>query len=626
MKICRNILIFSIVLFVFTGCQKPEKHRLEADEAALKIIAQHNMTLFGMNRPMSIERPSDILRRRLFEGQGLPYVGPESLGTDRLEKIEHWPEENYPRAQDQLIDPVVMLEEGMPVKMTLIEALQIGAQNSFDYQSMKESIFEAALDLDLEEDAFRPILSGVFNSNVVKDKQLETTRSTSSTTGDFGISQQFENGASITSAIAIDTAKLLADRGNATGNVGDSTFGSVGDLSIRIPLLRGSGRHIVTEPLTQAQRNVVYAMYEFERFKKTFAVNVASDYLGVLSQLDEVKNNEDNYRRLIASAIRARRRADAGRLTEVEVDQAVQDELRARNNWIRAKESYKSRLDSFKNLLNLPTDAQIELDRSELAGLSSRVEGFLARMEEQSLSQNDVFSVESEIVLAEPDMENRGSLEIDEEKAIQLAFENRLDLRVTVGRVYDSQRAIVVRADDLRGELTIEGGAQLGLSRSGSPTSKNTKARVDVGVFSVGMTLDLPLERTQERNNYRKAYIDLERAVRNVQEQEDRIKLDIRNNLRALLEARESLLIQTKSVKLAEKRVRSVNMFLEAGRAAIRDLLEAQDSLLQAQNSLTSAMVSYRVAELELQRDMGVLQINEKGLWTEYSPEVAKNE
>jgi len=65
--------------------------------------------------------------------------------------------------------------------------------------------------------------------------------------------------------------------------------------------------------------------------------------------------------------------------------------------------------------------------------------------------------------------------------------------------------------------------------------------------------------------------------------------------------------------------VRSTNLFLEAGRAQIRDLLESQEALLSAQNALTTAIINYRVAELELQRDMGVLQINEKGLWQEYS-------
>jgi hypothetical protein len=36
---------------------------------------------------------------------------------------------------------------------------------------------------------------------------------------------------------------------------------------------------------------------------------------------------------------------------------------------------------------------------------------------------------------------------------------------------------------------------------------------------------------------------------------------------------------------------------------------------------LTSAVVSYRIADLELQRDPGLLEVNEKGLWLEFSRE-----
>ena len=74
-------------------------------------------------------------------------------------------------------------------------------------------------------------------------------------------------------------------------------------------------------------------------------------------------------------------------------------------------------------------------------------------------------------------------------------------------------------------------------------------------------------------------------------------------------------------MKLARRRVTSTELFLEAGRAEIRDILEAQEALVQAQDSLTAALVDYRSAELELQRDMGVLEIDEKGLWREYRPE-----
>ncbi|MFW6337052.1 MAG: hypothetical protein ACOC3G_07975, partial [Phycisphaeraceae bacterium] len=57
------------------------------------------------------------------------------------------------------------------------------------------------------------------------------------------------------------------------------------------------------------------------------------------------------------------------------------------------------------------------------------------------------------------------------------------------------------------------------------------------------------------------------------------------------------------------------------GRAEIRDVLEARESLISARNALTSALVDYRVAELELQRDLGVLEVGADGLWRELSPD-----
>jgi hypothetical protein len=43
--------------------------------------------------------------------------------------------------------------------------------------------------------------------------------------------------------------------------------------------------------------------------------------------------------------------------------------------------------------------------------------------------------------------------------------------------------------------------------------------------------------------------------------------------------------------------------------------------LLSAQNALIDAAVRYRITELELQRDMGLLQVDEKGLWQENIPQ-----
>jgi len=129
--------------------------------------------------------------------------------------------------------------------------------------------------------------------------------------------------------------------------------------------------------------------------------------------------------------------------------------------------------------------------------------------------------------------------------------------------------------------------------------------------------LDLPFERTRERNNYRNSLISLEKAVRNFQGYEDRIKQSVRAKLRSLQSNRSSVIIQWQAVTLAERRVKSTDLLLKAGRAEIRDVLEAQNALLSAQNSLNSAIVSYRTNELEFQRELGVLAVDAAGRWQE---------
>ena len=67
-------------------------------------------------------------------------------------------------------------------------------------------------------------------------------------------------------------------------------------------------------------------------------------------------------------------------------------------------------------------------------------------------------------------------------------------------------------------------------------------------------------------------------------------------------------------------------MFYDAGRTQLREVQDAQDSWLTTRNSLTAAMVDYRMAELEFQRDTGILKIDEKGLFKEYYPGGKEND
>src|SRR5262249_21663638 len=144
--------------------------------------------------------------------------------------------------------------------------------------------------------------------------------------------------------------------------------------------------------------------------------------------------------------------------------------------------------------------------------------------------------------------------------------------------------------------------------------NKPLKFDTDLIDYGVGVSVDLPLDRLQERNTYRASLIANQQATRDLAELEDVVKQEVREDLRTVRHAAEDYEIQKASVALARNRVDSTSMLLDAGRASTRDLLDAQDSLIQAENALSRAAVDYKIAQLELLRDMETLQMPEQGL------------
>lgn len=608
----------SVAVFLLgAGCRSPARWREQADRVAAQAIQVTQEQAIGKAEPISVDSPADTLRRRLLLDQHLPHNSPASQSLRDLPDHEYWSRDRHlppAAAGADLPAPGACVE---PIALTLLEALQVAARHSREFQDAKDRLFRTALALDLEAHAFRTtfagMLSGLFQSDPVgNDRRYGATAS-----GEASATRRFRNGTEVSAAVAVDLAKLLSQDTA-------SSLGVVGDASISIPLLRGAGVKIAGEPLRQAERDLLYAVYDFEQFKREFAVRIAGDYLGVLLAGRRVQNAEENYRRKVTSTRRMRRLADSGRQQEFQFDQSVQDELRAREGWVQSRAAHQSSLDRFKVTLGLPPDAAVKLSEADLDQLRARAEELCVGVEVADYS-GKVPPADAPVTLLEPTREHAGPLELEEAEAVRLALESRPDLRVALSRVEDAQRAIMVAADALRAELTLLGSARIGESRSvASADQGNASWAADQASYSALLNLDLPFERTQERNQYRNRLIALEQAVRAFQAAEDGVKLDVRERLRDLLLAREGVVIQAQAVRLAERRVRSMDLFLQAGRAAVRDVLEAQDDLLTAQNSLISAVVSYRRAEWDLQRDLGLLDVSVDGLWREFRPARSK--
>jgi len=153
-----------------------------------------------------------------------------------------------------------------------------------------------------------------------------------------------------------------------------------------------------------------------------------------------------------------------------------------------------------------------------------------------------------------------------------------------------------------------------GMGYGSDPESaKSVRLQFSKGNYSMGLDIQLPVDRVAEENQLRTVQISEERAKRDLSLATDRIILEVRYAFRQLEKARQTFEIQQQSLELALSRVESTRMMLEAGRAQQRDVLEAQEALVDARNALTDARVHHRIQTLECRLFMGILMVDEKG-------------
>ena len=444
--------------------------------------------------------------------------------------------------------------------MSLVECLEIAAENSRDFQTRREALYLAALDLTLEEWQFSVQQNGSFGAFLQGRGRTERAGLLSN----FGLTKLFESGLQVAGNIGVDLVRNIS-----TGDGWDA----VSNLSLNItqPLLRGFGTKIVREPLTQAERTVLYEARVYERFRRTFAFDVASNFFRILQQENVLQNERQNEANLGTLRERNEAFAEAGLLNDIQVDQARQNELAARNRVIDAERQLQAQLDDFKLFLGLPIEMDLVLDEGENLDLEAW----------------DVLGIE-----------------LSQELAIEVALERRLDYLTLLDRVVDAERRSGVIADSLRAGLDINANVN-GTSAEGRPLEVREPG-ID---FDVSIAFDAPLNRVAERNAYRESLIVLERARRAAIQGADQIRADVRDGLRRLVAARQSYEIQTNAVVLADRRVESAQLNLEAGRASTRDVLEATEDLVQARNAATGSLTQYILSGLGLYRDMELVRV-----------------
>jgi len=578
------IVIAIVVIITITGCMTPKKAEREANEAGIRLATEYWQRQTGSTNTFDVSRSADVLTLRialLAASNNIPI---------------HLPE--IPHVQGTMSNGFWVL--------SLSDALTIGARNDRTYQQNKENIFTSALELDYQSYLFDTSFSGMLLEVLSGD--VVNTRHRSATSATVGARRNLPTGGWVASQLAVNVVSLL--KGDWSSTVGV-------DLSMSVPLLRGAGRSIVQEPLIQAERNLMYSIRTFERYRQTYAVSTASSYFNVLLASQQLQNALDNETMLDNNFRRAEMLFEAGRMQRIQLDQAKTDYLSAKAGVISQRQSYDSQLDAFKVSLGLPPEARIVLDARELEWLAVEIDKSVSS--EQYAVSSEEESISSEQLAVSSGQSGRAAHQLPltahrllltaftDAEATSIALTNRLDLMTTRDQLGDAERYLAVAADALRADVRFSGGVSA--ERIGGDGVDWSSRRS----WNARLQMDAPWSRRRERNDYRRQLLVIDQRRRGVEGMEDSITMGVRQDLRSVETAKRSFEIQRSALQVAKLRVASITLFQQSGRVDMRDVLDAQSSLLTAQNAFGSSVIRWRISELELLRDMGILVIDSTG-------------
>ncbi len=457
------------------------------------------------------------------------------------------------------------------ISLNIDQALSYAARNSRDYQSQKEALYLDALTLTNTRNNFGPNFSSTAGGQLQNQADGDVIGSTDATQR---LSQNLIAGGNYSLTLANDLLRFFS---------GDPrrSAGSVLSLNVFQPLLRGAGSKIAAENLTQANRNVIYAVRDYQQFQNTFANNITIQYLRLLQQKEAVDNQYQNYisRKENTEYLKARA---VDRASPQEVSDSEQGELQAKNSWINAKAGYQTSLDNFKVTLGAPTGSTLELDDSEL----------------------------DKIIKA-----GLHPLDINEEQAFKLALENRLPLFNSIDQFDDSKRDVIIAANQLKATVNLTASTSLA-----STDGSFDRFDLDNLNSQVGLELNLPINRINERNNYRRSLISFQANIRSLSLTYDNLNNLVIRNIREIEQFKQSYNIQLNAVELAKDRVEGNRLRLQAGTVIFRRLSESQDALIDAQNAVTNALINYQDARLDFYNDIGIIDTTKPNYWLAKKP------
>jgi outer membrane protein TolC len=227
-------------------------------------------------------------------------------------------------------------------------------------------------------------------------------------------------------------------------------------------------------------------------------------------------------------------------------------------------------------------------------------------------------------------------VDLTPEEGYCIASRHRRDWMNARASLVDSWRLIHFNANDLESDLDLVFQGDIG-NVSDNPFD----LRATNGRLRVGLQFDAPLTRLAERNVYRQSLIEYQQARRQYYQFRDRVQRDVRATLRQLRLDELNFELRRAAVHVAITQVDLARLRLSeparpvaastpgtptqpGGQAQFsstvaRDLVNALIDLLNVQNDFLSVWVDHDVQRLNLDYDLGIMELDSRGVRIEHN-------
>lgn len=545
-----RISVWLVLPLMMGGCTL-EQYAKQADKAAYTTLAGGQAAALGQTLPFDVN----------YDPYRPAYEDPQVIRVG--EKVIH-------------------LGDGERVTLTLDECLEIAFRGNRGLQNREEAVYASALDLANTRRSWNvPLFSGPIEASIEREKTASGPKADHSAAASIGsdatsssatITQRFVNGGVLTLAALLDWS---------TNFSGETAASSLLRANFTQPLLKGAWRGFAYEDQYRLERDFLFLVFDYERFRQGFAVTVLTAYYSVLQRRDQLENQRANIARLKETVALTRVKVEGGQVSRIQEDQARQDLLNAQIVEEKLDQSYRNELDQFKIDIGLPLSANVRLDYP------------------QALED-----------LAKAGLQ---PIEVTEDDAVIIALFARPDVLTERAKVRDADRDVELAADDFLPQLDVE----FDISAPSTPDKDFSRIRFHNNRRFAQARFKYNLDQTDNRDAYRLALIGYDRARRDLDEFLDGVRLDVRRSYRDLMQSRKSYGLQVESVAIALRRRKLASLQQKEGEASARDVLEAEDALRNAQNGLTGELVDYTTTRLSFLATLGLIEVDSRGQYYE---------